>query len=187
MYRHRLVLALALVATALTSCGYHFGQGSIPNQYRSISVPYIIGDEDGDLTAAVIKEIGAYGGLCYRDRGADLILKASILDIVDEDIGFRYQRNKNGTINKNVVPIETRISTIVELSVVEAATCKVILGPVIITTPIDFDHDYYSSRDGVNVFTLGQVNDVEEAYDSVMRPLNRATARKIVEYISESW
>ncbi len=43
---------------------------------------------------------------------------------------------------------------------------------------------YYSSRKGVNVFSLGQVTDIDEARDVAEYPLHRRLAQKIVDYIN---
>lgn len=178
---------LLQLSFVLTSCGYRIGQGSIPDRYDSISVPYICGDIDGALTSAVIREFEANSGLKYVNSCGSLILSINLLDLRDQNIGFRYDRDKRDRITDCIVPTETRITAIVEVKVIEACSGKCVLGPVVLSSSVDFDHDYYSSRNGVNIFSLGQLNDIDAARDAVRTPLNRALARKIVEYVNESW
>ena len=184
----RLIVFLSFIPL-LSGCGYQYGQGALSSEYRTISIPYIEEDWDGQLTAELIKQISASGAFEYRLEGGELILKVVILDFDDENIGFRYNRNKRGAISKekSIVPDETRITADVEVSVVDAVSSKVLLEPVRITSSLDFDHDYYSSIDGVNIFSLGQFSDFNEALDAVHKPLNAVIAQKIVDYLTDSW
>jgi len=164
------------------------GQGDgLRSRYSSISVPYVKGDQEGLLTAAIVKEIVRSGAFEYQFSGGSLVLNIIEIDLDEDNIGFRYDRKKQGCLTKDIIPTETRITIFVEVWVTEAASCTTLLGPVRLSASVDYDHDYYSSRDGVNVFSLGQLSDLEAAYDAVQIPLNRAIAEKIVDYISQSW
>lgn len=184
----RWLLPVLLLCISLSGCGYRFGEcsGTLPCRYSTISVPYVEGDQNGSLTAAIVKEIARSGAFTYQCNGA-LILKVVVLDVYEDNIGFRYDRRKRGTLTKDTIPTETRLTIVVDVSVVEAASCCTILGPVHLAASIDYDHDYYSSRDGINIFSLGQLSDLDEAYDAAQTPLNRVIAQKIVDYISQSW
>ena len=180
-------LLSALSIWVLTSCGYHLGQGGVPGKYHTVSVPYACGDIDGGLTNAIIKEIEITGGLQYVNCDGATELLVNLLDLRDQNIGFRYDRDKRDCVTDCIIPTETRVVAIAEVKLIEAHSGKCVLGPVILSTSVDFDHDYYSSRNGVNIFSLGQLNDVDAARDAVRTPLYKALARKIVEYVSESW
>lgn len=185
---HPLFFIFSVAACLLTSCGYRMGPGgALPTQYPSISVPFVEGDQDGALTAAIIKEIVRAGDFTYQYHGGSLTLKAKLIEIDEDNIGFRYDRKKRGKLTKDVIPTEERVTMVVELSVAEAASCRTILGPVLLSASVDYDHDYYSSRDGVNIFSLGQLTDLDAAYDAVQAPLNRAMAEKIADYLTQSW
>lgn len=188
MKRYSLLCVAALLALSLGSCGYRVGYGEgLPACYRSISVPYVEGDQEGYLTAAIVKEIVRSGAFQYRHCGGSLILNVTELDIVEDNIGFRYDRRKRGTLTSDIIPTETRMTIYVEVWVTDAASCCTVLGPVQLSASVDYDHDYYSSRDGVNIFSLGQLSDIDEAYDAAQTPLNRIIAMKIVDYITQSW
>lgn len=182
----RFVMLLALMSMT-AACGYRWGQGSAISEYRTISIPYVEGDWDGDLTAAVIKCMEQSGTLRYCDSGGALLLRIRLVDEYDENIGFRYDRSKKGHFKRRIVPVETRVTNVAEVSVVEVASGKLLMGPVRIFADIEFDHDYYSSPNGINEFSLGQLTDVEEASDAAQHPLNEVLARKIVDYVNVNW
>jgi hypothetical protein len=171
----------------LTGCHYQFGHGELSNCYSTISVPYISGDEEGELTAELIKQFTTSGAFSYLPYGGDLILKAEFIELRDENIGFRYDRKKRGDLKKAIIPTETRLNALVEVTLIESATGYVLRGPTRIFASVDFDHDYYSSRHAVNIFSLGQLSDIDAAHDAVMHPLNRRLAEKIADYIINSW
>jgi len=183
------ILLVTTICLLFSGCGYQHGLGreGLPYRYATISVPYVIGDQDGTLTSAVVKEITRSGSFEYRNWGGALTLNIKQINLSEENIGFRYDRKKRGKLTQDTIPTEARITIVVEVSVVEAASCCTVLGPVRLSASVDYDHDYYSSRDGINIFSLGQLSDLEEAYDAVQTPLNIAIAEKIVDYISQSW
>lgn len=170
----------------LTSCGYRTGQGGVVSSYKTISVPYVVGDLDGSLTSAIVRQLSRNGDLEYQSDGA-LALQIEIIDFRDVNIGFRYDRDNHGHLTKTIIPTETRITEICEVKVMEACSGKVVLGPTRIAASVDFDHDYYSSRNGVNIFSLGQLSDYDTAHDAVYVPLNQALAQKIVDYVCGYW
>lgn len=171
----------------ITSCGYHYDTSCAVKEHRTISVPYALRDSDGQFTAALIREITLNGAFDYIDTGGDLLLSVDLIEFCDDNIGFRYDRNKKGELTRSIIPTETRASLTAEITLFSSRTNCVIIGPVQVRASVDYDHDYYSSRDGVNVFSLGQLTDYEEAHDVVLRPLHKKLAKKIVQYIYESW
>lgn len=182
------LMGYCLCSLLLCSCGYRFGdQSGLPATYSTISVPYIEGDIDGLMTACVVKTIVRSGTFNYREFGGALLLKIRVLDVDDENIGFRYDRRKSGELRKSIIPTETRRTIYAEVVVENAATRCIILGPARLSASVDFDHDYQYARDEVNVFSLGQLSDIDQAIDAVQTPLNWILARKIVDYITQSW
>lgn len=187
MHNFKTLTGIAILSFVLVSCGYRFGEAPIPCQYATISVPYIINDSDGYLTQSVIRAISERQGPRYSQCTGDLILKVEIIDLCEENIGFRYDRNRKNKLTRTIIPTEGRAIAIVEVELIDALRSATILGPVRITETLDYDHDYYESRGGVNVLSLGQVTDYESARDAVQRPLYRCLANKIIEYVYESW
>lgn len=178
---------LLMTSLILSSCHYQFGRGELSQQYSTISVPYIDGDREGDLTVEVIKRIGTSGAFRYAMSGGDLILSIKILDYENEDVGFRYDRKKHGELKQVIIPTETRLKAMAEVTIKEAATGQVMRGPAVISASVDFDHDFYFSRNENNIYSLGQLNDIDAAQDAVMQPLYRVLAEKIVDYVANSW
>lgn len=180
-------LLLSLFITTV-SCGYHIGHGGrLLSQYFTFSVPFIKGDQNGSLTAEVIKQM-SLSGFSYSCSGEDLIIQIELIEFNDENIGFRYDRNKKGRIikSRSIIPTETRITASAQVTVIDISG-NILLGPTKISANLDFDHDYYSSRNGINIFSLGQLDDYDAAYDAVYQPLVKALARKIVDFVCDSW
>jgi hypothetical protein len=179
---------LFLTLALCSGCGYTFSDPRTAVAKRAtLSVPYVIGDQDGTLTAAIIREVVRSGAFAYRDSGGTYLLKVEQLDISEEHIGFRYDRKKKGALTDEIIPTETRIISLVEIALIESGSERTLIGPARLSASMDYDHDYYFSRHGVNIFSLGQLTDIDTAYEAVQTPLNDAVAQKIVAYISQSW
>lgn len=174
------------ICLILSSCGYHFGLGNSLLTGKTVSIPYIIGDLDGSLTKAVIKEVSSSLDISYTSGCGEIILKIAVIDYYEDNIGFRYDRKKYGQLKKYIIPIETRANLIAQVELLDAS-CNRIFGPVNIRASVDFDHDYYSSRNGVNIFSLGQLSDIDSAEDAVRKPLNKALAEKIADFLNNAW
>ncbi len=176
------VLILFLVLL-LCGCGYRFEQADTLTPYSTVTIPYIEGDPYGEFTTAVIKRVAEYTNLTYNHDVGDLILKIKILEIRDQNIGFRYDRNKKGELIDSIIPSETRLEAVAELQVIDAISGSVLIGPVQFSASVEFDHDYYSSRNAINIFSLGQLIDYDAAYDTAIRPLSQSFAEKVVDIL----
>jgi len=181
------IVAVIFLLLAVTSCGYRWGEGGTLTSVHTISVPFVDGDWDGQLTSAIIRQLGVRSRYQYRSEGGSAILKVAIIDAWDDNIGFRYDRTKKGKFKSRIIPDETRFGELVEVVLIEACSGTALLGPVRISAEVDFDHDYYSSRNAINVFSLGQLTDYDEAHDAAERPLNERLAKKIVDYLNANW
>ncbi len=171
----------------LVSCQYQFGRSELALRDATISVPYIEGDQKGGLTAEVIKKISTSGAFRYVDGGGDFLLKIKLIRLRDENIGFRYDRKKRGGLKRSMIPTETRATATAEVVLIEGGTGQTIRGPFTLSTGVEFDHTYYTTRHALNTFSLGQLNDVDAAHDAMMQPLNRSLADKIVSELINSW
>jgi hypothetical protein len=196
-----LLLLLPLIFNL--SCGYQFGQGCLLTKYQTMSIPYVIGDTTGELTAILIKQISRSSAFRYVREGGDLVLNVSLCECSEENIGFCYDTKKDKNdredkerdsrecrkreFNHSIIPIESRATIIAEVTVIDCSSGCNVLGPAKLFASVDFDHDYYYSPDRINVFSLGQLTDVDAARDAVQTPLYTALAEKISEYILHSW
>lgn len=187
MRRFFLPTLLIFIGISQTSCNYHFGYGDLSERYSTISIPYVEDDDDGQLTKEIIHAMSTSGAFKYTPYQGELTLKIKLLDWYDENIGFHYDRKKSGKLKNGLIPTETRLYAVVEVLLIETATDKILRGPTLIKTSVDFDHDYYSNRNEINVFSLGQLNDIDEAQEAASRPLYRRIAIKISDYIINSW
>ncbi len=180
------LLGVVLIFLVCTACGYQFGRGELSATYRTISIPYAKGDQKGELTAELIKKMAATGAFVYAKEGGDLLLQVELVEFREENLEFRYDRDKEGHLKNSIIPTETRLTASAEVVVIEAASGAKIRGPIRIFASTEFDHTYYATRNEINIFSLGQLNDFDAARDAVIAPLCRNLAEKIIEYVINS-
>lgn len=167
----------------LVSCGYYFSPAGALSSYKTISIPYVKNDIDGRMTAALIKVISAESGLQYEKCAGDLTLLVEMLEFENENIGYRFDRKDNGKLRHSIIPTETRLIVVAQVTLIDNATSERLAGPAKLTATVDFDHDYEKTRNGINVFSLGQLTDYDEAYDAAFQPLYRVLSQKIADFI----
>lgn len=177
---------LALLALLLlTACGYQSGSGSVADCHKTICIPFVKGDIEGRLTSELIKEISTCTNLCYQQNGGELVLEVEVLEIREDNIGYRFERSIGTDIPTNrIVPTEERLTAIATVCLKDSCRNCVLMGPVRISSKVDYDHDYYTNITGTPQFSLGQLEDLGVARDVAQIPLDRRLAKRIVEYIS---
>lgn len=174
------------ILLVLTGCGYRPGLGELPDGYKSISVPYVVGDQDGSLTAAIVREVSSSLNFDHSNTGGELILAVELIDVVDQDIGFGYEQVHKHEYKNSIIPLESRMIATVEVSLVDAATQCTVIPKVRITEYVDFDHEYNATYKDSTKKSLGQLSDADAAFAAAKEPLNRLIAKKVVEYITFS-
>lgn len=175
----------------LCGCGYRSDGG----EKITVSVPYVVGDVEGELTDAIIAALSQTAVFRYTNGPGDWILKASVKGTKDDRIGYRYDRDPiQGHLRSNIVGTENRKQISVEVSVENATTGKLVLGPQTITANSDYDYFDPNSlqdvsfvnpatglRDTSIAFSLGQLDDVGAAGEDAAYPIYRRLAQKIVD------
>lgn len=174
-----------------SGCGYHFKN---QENHLSLSIPYVKGDTEGQLTNELIRQFSRASRYSYVKEGGDLILKAVLLGDGNEKIGFRYDRNEfTGKLKTNLLPTENRRTMTVEVSLISAATGEVLMGPHLVAASSEYDYTDVNSIQDLSFFTpngkrqtalnfsLGQVDSIEGAQDDTIVPLYRHLAQKIAE------
>ncbi len=181
-------VALLMVNVVLPSCsGYRFGGYGMFSSHTTVDVPYVEGDSDGRLTAALVRELATRGVAVYSNSGAEHFLAVRFVDFADENIGFRYDRDKNNVILNDVVQREGRARALIEISVIESATGEAVWGPKSLGASIDYDYGLGNSSENLLSYSLGQLDTAEVASDSALDSLYRALAKKIVDYVNYVW
>jgi hypothetical protein len=153
---------------------------------RTVAIPFVEGDRDGSLTQALIHAVTWRTPLLYRSNGAAYLLRVRLLDVEDENIGFRYDRTVKGRVRHSIVPAEVRLLAKAEVSLCDSCSGAEIIAPTVLEASIEFDHDYYSTRNAVNVFSLGQLTDIDAAREAASRPLYTALARTIADFLAST-
>lgn len=177
---HHLIWMIIL-GFVLAGCGYRWGDPCAVST-MTVSIPFIEGDNEGFFTESLIQEVTQRTPLVYRSENASAILQVRLLEVSDENVGFRYDRKRTGCIRHNVVPVETRLIALAEVALIDCNNCY-ILGPETVSAFIDFDHEYYPNRNAVNVFSLGQLTEIDAAFDEALYPLSRELGRKIADWL----
>lgn len=166
----------------LSGCGYQLSQSMRDGKQVTLSIPYVVGDADGRLSLEIVRAVSTLPSYRYVPYGGEQILVVALADSREENIGFRYDRKKDGKRKKEIVPTETRLFVEAKVSMVDATTNECLWGPVSIQETTDYDHFYYGHHE-VNVFSLGQLTDREAAKEAACAPLNQRLAQQIVDLL----
>ncbi len=183
MVGRALLLIYLMAGLVLTSCGYHLGSGGSLPPIR-VCIPFIEGDKDGLFTEELVRQISSRTSLVYDDQNPQARLVVKIIELRDENVGFRYDRKRSGELRHNIIPVETRLAVCAEVTLFSLCDGSIIFGPAVVGASIDFDHEYYPNRNAVNVFSLGQLTDIDAARDAAIYPLSRELARRIADYLT---
>jgi hypothetical protein len=183
----RFGFCLAFLFFVLPGCGYHFPQKGNFARYHCLSIPFIEGDEKGQLTSSLIREISARIPVKYTHCGGDLELKVILLDKESDYIGYRLAPRKETDNVKVVVPEEGRLMYDVSIALVEVRTGEVLMGPLIIYKTLDFDFEPDFSNVGFHHFSLGQLDMHPQAQEGASSALNQLIAQKIVDILIYCW
>lgn len=182
-YKNILFISLLFFTS---SCGYHFVTKSSISS--TLSIPYIEGDLDGELTNIVIQKITALGYSILSSENSDFIIQARIKSDRVDPIGFQFDPNCKE--NKRVITNENRRTLLLEFSILSTKTKEKFLGPYFIKESIDYDfQDDYPCQDStVNQqsylnFSLGQLDNREAAFSASANPLFHKTANRMAETI----
>jgi len=186
--------ALSLFA----GCGYRW-QPDYPYGTRpSVSVPFVVGDEDGMLTAEIIRALSSSGLVEVCSSGGDYQLHVTIASGTAENVGYRIDPQKvDKKVRKNLLACEGRRTMTIEAALYQGD--ELIYGPYPITSDAEYDYvDGDSIQDLTFVnpagkvvtvlpFSLGQLESVESAQEAATKPLYSRLAQKIVDAISIEW
>jgi hypothetical protein len=144
-------------------------------------VPFVEGDDEGKLTSYLVREISRSGGGKYVTTQGELTLKVTLLSLKNRTIGYRYDQKTCDSLAKTVIPTEIRKTVSATVSLLRQD--QMILGPVVIEASYDYDFDYCQVKNEVNVFSLGQLVDIDTAGQSALDPLYKRLAEKITTFI----
>jgi hypothetical protein len=187
-----------LLLIFLNSCNYHLGKND-DTKISTINVPYVKGDFSGLFTQEVIRQISASPSLTYKYVNADAKLKITIIDNKVNQIGYKYDRDKEDRRKKNLRQTESRQTVTVSVEIVDNRSNETVLGPYKISADAAFDYvdqdnlndlsftQSNGNRETVLAFSLGQLESFENAKDASLKPIYAELAQKIVDTISNQW
>lgn len=182
-----------------SSCGYHFHANPAPSARKTVSVTYVNGDQAGAFTDALIHAIAASPHYIYCREGGQVELCVTILSNNSEKIGYRYDRKgKEGKRQQNLVPTEGRQTIVAQVTIKDACTEKILVGPCNVKVSAPYDYVDYNSindlsfvnskgeRQSSIAFSLGQLDSIEGAQTDVLTVLYRRLSEKIVDGLERS-
>lgn len=170
-----------LILFLLAGCGYQFDNYA---PKKTVYVPFVEGDLQGEMTTKLIYLLNTSGKFIAGGPDSRYCLAVSLIGYKDQNVGFRYDRDSEGNmLNNTIIPAESRFSVLSEIILTDRTCNCTLLGPARISASLDFDHDWYSTWDGINVFSLGQITDYADAKDQVSSPLYQKLAQKIVDLL----
>ena len=178
----------------LTSCGYHV-IGFKQTSTVAVAVPYVQGDFKGFFTEELVRALGVASNLQF-DTHADKQLIVKIVDENSHKIGYRYDRELDGKLKKNLLPIENRQKIKLKIEIVNKKDQKNYFGPFEFSDDIDFDYVKEDSlrdlsfidpitgqRRTALAFSLGQLESISSAEDAAKIALYQQAAKRLVELL----
>ena len=167
----------------ISSCGFRLATSVDKESCRTVNIPYVQGDSGGLLTSDLIKYIEKQSPLAFVSEGGSLTLQVKLLDEKYENTGFRYNPHDLHHGKKKIIPNETRQKDLAEITVIDNRTGQTLLGPAYILATTDYDHQNYTLNNDVNVFSIGQLNDINTSQDALDVPRFRNLAKEIASYL----
>ncbi len=178
----------------LTACGYQVIGVQKPQQLM-LAVPYVQGDFKGFFTEELIRSLGAASHMCF-DSKAQKQLVVSIADENSEKIGYRYDREPDGKLKKNLLPIENRQKIKLKIEIIDKKNKTRIFGPFELAEDIDFDYVEEDSLKDLSfidpntgqrrtalAFSLGQLESISSAEEAAKIALYQKAAKRLVELL----
>ncbi|HEX2580192.1 MAG TPA: LPS assembly lipoprotein LptE [Rhabdochlamydiaceae bacterium] len=187
-----LLLASLLV---FSSCGYHTVSS---DDKTTISIPYVEGDAQGQLTSELIRQVTNSNLYRFVKSDGEVCLRVAIVNDKSDIVGFQYDlTSKKGKIERNLMPEENRRTITAQVTLTDALTQEVIVGPVNVKVSTDYDYidvnslkevsfvDEQGKRQKTITYSLGQLDSIEGAEDAALTPIYRQLAQKITQVLSK--
>lgn len=181
----------------LSSCGYRWADDDCT---RTLCIPFAVGDEDGTLTAELIRMFGATTQARVVSRKGQYRLDVELTGEQNDRIGFRIDEQiNNGKVNKNILGDESRTTLTACVTLFDTGCNEPVVGPCCVTAYIDYDYldgdsfqdltfvDSSGVRQTILSYSLGQLEPQESAREAATRPLYQKLSQKIVDLISARW
>lgn len=191
-------LNLIILLSLPTACGYRWKPDSLAEGRPTLTVPYVVGDEDGFLTAEIIQALSRSGLVQVLSAKGEYRLEVSITGSATQTVGYRIDPQKvDGEIKKDLLATEGRRSLSLEARLYRGS--ELIFGPYQVSADADYDYvDGDSIQDltftnpagtlvTVLPFSLGQLEPNESAQEAAAAPLYARLAQKIVDVLSAEW
>lgn len=172
------------MCAGLSGCsGWHLSESMAHK--KTVHIPFAQGDVSGEFTRRVIAEVSKQPGFSVDDSGQYLLIMR-LLDTKDQKMGYRYDPIDLEKDTKKIILNESRALVLVEVSLKDTFSNKIVLGPAYILGSTDYDHQENTIDMNTNDFSLGQLTDIETAQDVTYIPLYRDLSIKIGSWLQNA-
>jgi hypothetical protein len=177
----------------LNSSCYHL---LTQDEQITLSIPFIKGDKDGMFSKCLTQQIALAGIGEFSSRNTRYEIHVSLSPDQLERIGFRYDREPNGTFKPNIIGTETRKNVVATVELYDLLYDKVVFGPQTFKAQGDFDYvdsdniadmsflNSQGQRNLVFSYSLGQLNTIEGAQDAVSASIYTELSKHIVDELA---
>jgi hypothetical protein len=184
------------IALLFAGCGYHCSPSF--DHPITLSIPYVERDLSGECTDQLVRAAAASGKFRYVQADGEVILKVKLEELHKEPIGWRYQREEDGTIEDELIAVEDRAGITAEVLLIDGLTGRVLYGPKALTVTMEYDYsapDLLSDLSVINSagqrvsaiqFSLGQLDSSDAAADQAFSALASQLAKKIIDHIARA-
>ncbi len=192
-------LLLGLISI-LSGCGYRWQSEDASFARPTVTVPYVVGDEEGRLTASIIEALSTSRTMVVKPHGGDLRLEVTVVGHSSQQIGYRRDpQDVYNTLRKNLLASEGRRTLTTTITLYKGASTEVVTGPYQVSVYADYDYvdgdslqdltfiNAQGQQQTVLPFSLGQLEPKEAAYDAAATPLYFKIAHKIADMLDAEW
>lgn len=186
---HLFIRLFAVISCCcLSSCGYVLvsPSSSLVMKGGGIFLEPIEQDSLGQLTSAVTYSLEKRAlSVCSREEQAQFLLRISLMNAVDENIGFTYapSRESDPSYKHFIVADEGRLSLSAKVSVLDTESGDVLFEECISRESVSFGFEPDLGTVNAHQFALGQFEMHNEALECASRALYISLAEAIVQRI----
>ena len=171
--------ALCLLILCASGCSsWHLADSISSDKKISVAIPYVQGDDSGELTSRLVEAVNSQPGFNVDD-GGEYVLRVKLLDDAEDKIGYRYNPRELKKHVHKLILNESRAEALAEVRLLQKSSNNEIAGPAFILGNIEYDHQENTIDNNINDLSLGQLSDIDAAQDVTYIPLYRDLAQKI--------
>ena len=177
------IFLFGVITLIIASCGYRSSLTTETGCTKSLSIPYVKGDDDGLFTAALCEKVAKKGLFRVNRENPNYRLIVELEKPKTETVGFRYEETQNGQFGKRLVSAEEKLEIRARVELIDLRNCCRILGPLCVRDDVVFDFAPDTSPQNDLFFSMGQLDFGPAATDAAKGPLYDKLSEQIADLI----